>query len=445
MNPTMTIEAPSEFSSAASMRLLEPPARLRIPLGTRVPMEMPSGVVVGANVVRGQALAEAAVEGGPAALAPVSGRIVGVSQVMLTNGQTVPAVDLESDFQDRTLAEEHDPQQAHLQRDLIDSLDKATPEDLGQWIDRLRAAGVWADRLHSPDLLGQLHQVLRRPIDTIICNLVDHDPMLRLQGTMAGRFGQVLLAGVALLARLTSARNVWVAIEAGASPKWWIPLRRELRKTAIDIVPVLADYPQADPTLLLYTLLRRRLRPGRLPVEQGVLVLDGVSAIAVGRAAAREQPMLQTPVAVRDHLRGHSHVLGTAVGTSVGHVLEFLRLPHDGVTLLRGDVLADRPVTSDAVIAGGELTLHVLPAKASIVPQPCIRCGWCVETCPTAVQPAGLLEAAQRNDADMAEHFGLDACIECGICSYMCPSHLPLLEGIRVLKRAVRGEQQQST
>src|SRR5207237_964853 len=162
------------------------------------------------------------------------------------------------------------------------------------WIDRLRAAGVWADRLHSPDLLGQLHQVLRRPIDTIICNLVDHDPMLRLQGTMAGRFGPVLLAGVArlarltsgcavwvvvagvaLLARLTSARNVWVAIEAGASPKWWIPLRRELRKTAIDIVPVLADYPQADPTLLLYTLLRRRLRPGRLPVEQGVLVLDG--------------------------------------------------------------------------------------------------------------------------------------------------------------------------
>src|SRR5207302_1644362 len=101
----MTIEAPSEFSSAASMRLPEPPARLRIPLGTRMPMEIPSGVVIGTSVVRGQALAEAAVDGGPAALAPVSGRIVGVSQVMLTNGQTVSAVELESDFQDRTLPE----------------------------------------------------------------------------------------------------------------------------------------------------------------------------------------------------------------------------------------------------------------------------------------------------------------------------------------------------
>ena len=35
----------------------------------------------------------------------------------------------------------------------------------------------------------------------------------------------------------------------------------------------------------------------------------------------------------------------------------------------------------------------------------------------------------------MSERF---ACIECGICSYICPSHLPLLLGIRILKRAAR-------
>jgi electron transport complex protein RnfC len=228
---------------------------------------------------------------------------------------------------------------------------------------------------------------------------------------------------------------VWVAVEAGAAPKWWLPLRREMRRMSIEVVPVLADYPQADPTLLIYTLLRRRLRPGRLPVEQGVLVLDAVSAIAVGRAASREQPMLQTPVGVRDHLRAKSHLLITPIGTTVRRVLEHLNLPHEGVTLLRGDVLRDQPISADAVIAGGELTFHVLPAGVPVVPDPCIRCGWCVQTCPTSVQPAGLLDAAQRNDLQSAEQYGLGACIECGICSYMCPSHLPLLQGIRVLKR----------
>jgi electron transport complex protein RnfC len=148
--------------------------------------------------------------------------------------------------------------------------------------------------------------------------------------------------------------------------------------------------------------------------------------------------MLQTPIAVRDHLRGHSHLLVVPVGTSVGHVLEHLKLPREGTTVLRGDVLSDLPVACDAVLAGGELTLHVLPERAAVVPDPCIRCGWCVHTCPTSVQPAGLLEAAQRGDQDLAEHYGLGACIECGICSYICPSHLPLLHGIRVLKRAAQ-------
>jgi electron transport complex protein RnfC len=431
----MTIVAPGDGSG---LRLLEPPARLRVPLGARSPVPAPVGVAIGSVVAKGQLLADANVEGGAAALAPTAGRIVGVGDVTLTNGQVVPAVEVETDIQDRPVPTEHDGATGGGARSLLDGVERITKDDLGEWIDRMRAAGVWADRLHSPDLLSQLHQALLRPIDTLVCNLVDHDPMLRLQATMAGRFGPVLIEGVALLARLTGARNVWIAVEAGASPKWWTPLRRELKKAAIDIVPVLADYPQADPTLLVYTLLRRKLRPGRLPVEQGVLILDGVSAIAVGRAAARGQPMLQTPIAVRDHLRGRSHLLVAPVGTSVGHVLEHLKLADRDHMVLRGDVLGDLPVGPDAILAGGELTLHVLPERTPVVPDPCIRCGGCVHTCPTSVQPAGLLEAAQRADLDMAEHYGLHACIECGICSYICPSHLPLLHGIRTLKRAAR-------
>jgi electron transport complex protein RnfC len=432
---SVTIVAPGDGSG---LRLLEPPARLRVPVGTRAPVPAPIDVAVGSPVTKGQLLADSKVEGGAAALAPTSGRITGVLDVTLTNGQIVPAVEIETDPHSRDIpAENESPTTAATGgRNVLESLDKITPDDLGEWIDRLRAAGVWADRLHSPDLLGQLHQVLLRPIDTLVCNLVDHDPMLRLQATVAGRFGTVLIDGVALLAKLTGARNVWLAVEAGASPKWWTPLRRELKRASIDVVPVIADYPQADPTLLVYTLLRRKLRPGRLPVEKGVLILDAVSAIAVGRAAARQQPMLQTPVAVRDHLRGRSHLLVASVGTRVGDVLASLKLSHAGTTVLRGDVLGDVPVEPDAVLAGGDLTLHVLPERTHVVPDPCIRCGWCVHTCPTSVQPAGLLEAAQRNDLDLAEHYGLHACIECGICSYICPSHLPLLHGIRILKRA---------
>ena len=52
----------------------------------------------------------------------------------------------------------------------------------------------------------------------------------------------------------------------------------------------------------------------------------------------------------------------------------------------------------------------------------CDGCGWCVENCPVRINPAALLEAAQDNDLDMAETYGLHACIECGICMSACPT-----------------------
>src|SRR5712671_3965882 len=127
----MTLTSPAD---ASPLPLLDPPARLHVPLGTHSPMEIPAGIEIGATVAKGQMLASGPFEGGPAALAPTSGRIIGISTVTLTNGQTVPAVELESDFQDRRIPEEHDAQQAGAQRELIDSLDRVSPADLGAWI-----------------------------------------------------------------------------------------------------------------------------------------------------------------------------------------------------------------------------------------------------------------------------------------------------------------------
>ena len=72
-----------------------------------------------------------------------------------------------------------------------------------------------------------------------------------------------------------------------------------------------------------------------------------------------------------------------------------------------------------------------------LYPGACLRCGWCADSCPTRVHPAGILEASQFDDPELAERSGLEACIECGICAYVCPSELPLLQGIRAMLRKV--------
>jgi electron transport complex protein RnfC len=240
---------------------------------------------------------------------------------------------------------------------------------------------------------------------------------------------------VALVAR---AGRAVVALDARVPATWTSSLRRA-GKGSLRFETMVNDYPQADPTLMLYTLLNRRLRPGRLPAELGAIQLDAAAAVAIGRCALQGAPLLSAPLAVRDHALRQSFFVFAPLGMRVADVLEQTRVGAACTVTRGGDVLRDVRLPDDAVIgAAAELVLHASPPEPAVMPDPCIRCGWCGEACPTRLRPAGVLEAAQLDDVALAERYGVDACIECGICSFVCPSRLPILEGVRHV-RALRG------
>jgi electron transport complex protein RnfC len=45
----------------------------------------------------------------------------------------------------------------------------------------------------------------------------------------------------------------------------------------------------------------------------------------------------------------------------------------------------------------------------------------------------GLLAAKSEYEL-MAERYNLERCFECGCCSYVCPSHIPLVQQFRIAK-----------
>ena len=405
------------------------PDRLLVPLGVSsggdVKVKPP-----GTSVRRGQPLVDQPAESSHVPLAPANGTLGVVRPIRLTTGRPVAAVELtvSDDFTQESPA-------------------GATGEDdsfsLVAWLERIRAAGVWADRHASPDLIGQLNQIVARPIDTLICTILDSDASLPLNAAIAAGYADLVVGGVTLLSRITGARRALLAVESfgRASPSapgtdWLTPLGQSVLSTKLQVVELANDYPQSDPTLMVYSLTHRRLRPGNLPTTRGVLVLDAAAAMAVGNAADRREPMLTVPVAVHHYVRRRSHFLQVPVGTTVQHVLNELSITPDRTILRGGDLLRDLRLHPDAVIAGGELTIHVTAPQIPVIPEPCIRCAWCVEACPTQVNPASVLDAAQRRDVKFAERAGIGACIECGVCAHVCPSQLPLLEAIREIRGA---------
>jgi electron transport complex protein RnfC len=142
---------------------------------------------------------------------------------------------------------------------------------------------------------------------------------------------------------------------------------------------------------------------------------------------------------VYDAASDRTTFLVAPIGTALHDVLEYAGVSTDYVTLRGGPPPRDLRLNGRAVAGGAELTVYVTPPESDVNPDPCIRCGWCVEGCPVRIHPAGLLEAAQVDDPELADAYGLAACIECGICNYVCPSRLPLLEGIRTLRRRGSG------
>ncbi|HEX4052826.1 MAG TPA: 4Fe-4S dicluster domain-containing protein [Tepidisphaeraceae bacterium] len=424
-------ERESKSSKAMAVWPDQPPEFSRVPLPDRLLVPLgaagaeakapPSGTVVH----RGQVLVDRAPESSHLPVAPADGVLGHVRPIRLTNGRPAVAVEL--------VVDRAGP--GNFKEDIKDSDGRqADSSGLVAWIERLRRAGVWADRQSSPDLIGQLNQVVSRPIDTVACTALDSDASLRLNGAIAARFNERVAEGTALLARMTGAGRAVLAVEEDANPAWAGPWRAAARAAKLELVEMANDYPQSDPTLMVYSLTRRRLRPGHLPTTRGVLMVDAATARAVGQAALGTA-MLSSLVAIHDYPRRRSHYLDVAVGTPLREVLDPLSIGGEGLIVRGGDLLRDRRLRTDAVIGGGELTIHATGPQRVVIPEPCIRCAWCAEACPTLVHPASVLDAAQRNDARLADRAGIGACIECGLCSHVCPSQLPLLEAIREIRK----------
>ncbi|HEX4123099.1 MAG TPA: 4Fe-4S dicluster domain-containing protein [Tepidisphaeraceae bacterium] len=422
-SPQPPDEPTRDMAVANRFRQLRPTRRLAI-LG--MGGEIGMSPAIGKTVRAGEALIDDVPAGLAMPIAPVAGAIAGVGWGCAIGGRA-----------GKTILFDPAPKEEAGQPIPFAKGDETIPRDrdgLGAAIDRLRTGGVWADRWTCPDLLAQLHYCLRRPIDTAICGAIDLDPSAPLQWAIAQQWPEELAVGASLLGEWCATRQTWIVIPAAGDSPTVAALREHTAHNDSRLVALREEYPQSNPTILIHQLTGRRLPPSELPVSAGILIFDAAAAVAVGRLMLRGEPMTHVPMAVYDVEQDRTTFALAPVGMELGHVIEQVGILPGQPLLRASHPLRQIAVDAQAVTGGAELVICASSHEAAVNPDPCIRCAWCVEACPVRITPAGLLEAAQRHDLALARSYGLAACIDCGICSYVCPSRLPLLPGIRILR-----------
>jgi len=414
------------LTSSSAIETLPPPDRVVIPLIQHIgaPCEPviadETTLSKGDKVDLGQKIGDTEAFVAAPVHASVSGEVVEIGEARLSDGRVVPAITIESDGEDR-LSEDIGP---------TGELANLSP---GEIKDIIREAGI----VGMGGAAFPAHVKYSPPegatLDTIIINGCECEPFLTCDDRVMLEYPGEIVFGLEAILKATGAERGIIGIEAN-KPEAIEAMRTAVGDSGYEVVPLQVKYPEGAEKQLIKAITGREVPSGGLPLNVGVVVNNVATAVAIARAIKSGTPVYERVVTVSGDVVARPANLLVRVGTPIRALFEYC----GGFTESPARILSGGPMMGQAI---ADLDIPVVKGTSGILAlsdrvaameeeEPCIRCGRCVDVCPTYMMP---LFAARYPDEEALGYNPLD-CIECGSCSYICPANQRLLPRIRLTK-----------
>ena len=404
---------------------------LVVPLSQHIGKPAKPVVREGQEVARGQVLAEADGWMSVAMHAPASGVIKRIGLAPSAKGSMVPSVFLEP-FPGSTqdVAEGQPCGWKDSSEEILTAIQQAGIVGLGG------AAFPTHVKLAIPD---------DKPVDVVIINGVECEPWLTTDHRVMLEQTADVFRGIRYLLAATGAGRAIVGIERNkldAAAAMTAAIPDDLPLT-VEVLPV--KYPQGAEKMLITVLLGREVPSRKLPLDVGAVCVNVATTAEIGRLlpagrGIQERVITVTGPGVKDP--GNYRI---PIGTPLRFLMETVGMqPTLSRVFMGGPMMGPAVSHLDIPVVKGTsgivaFTEEQTGAQVAQPEQPCIRCGYCVDACPIFLNPSQLGVLARKGRyGEMRDDFGLFDCFECGSCTFVCPSHIPLVQRFRVAKANLR-------
>ncbi len=413
------------------------PVRITTPKEVLLPMDQHIGalatpvVKVGDQVRVGQLVAEASGAISAPIYASVSGKVIKIEDVLRANGNTVPAIRIESDGE----------------MTVYEGLAAPTVTDLDSLLDAARQSGIVGMGGAGFPTAAKLEALKKGNIHTIVINGAECEPYLTSDSRTMLDEANYVYAGIKLLqAAAPTVTKFIIGIEKNKPA--CIQILGDLTKDdpAVTVTSLPLLYPQGAEKILIYNTTGITVLENQLPADVGVLVINVTTLASLAKYVKTGMPLVERCITVDGSAIAQPKNVLAPIGTPISDVIDFA----GGLKDTRCKVIIGGPMTGHAVYLLSEPVVKTTNAITALTEKEtlgkkmtaCIHCGKCVEACPNSLNPTAFAKALKAESVDermaLLEDAYVNLCMECGCCSYVCPAARPLAENIHVAKNSLR-------
>jgi len=414
-----------QYSSSKKIEIMPPPEKVLIPLLQHFGNPAKSLVKKGDKVLLGQMIGEASTLFSAPVHASVSGKVLSTDDHIHPSGSPVPTVTIANDGQDCAFfsgEKTADP--------LI--LDQ---EEIRQ---KVKAAGIVGMGGAGFPTSVKLTPPKDKPIDTVIINGCECEPLLTADHRIMMEFPEDILLGAQVVKKAVGAQRIIIGIEDNKQDALQT-IQKAIQENTMEAVLLKTKYPQGAEKNLVYALLNREVPRGGLPFDVGVVVQNVATVKAIWDALSRNKPLYERVITVSGSGICDPKNLSVRIGTSFQEVIDFCggSKQDNNVMIMGGPMMGLAQWSPLVPVVKGTSGILLWSDPAPHKEYTCIRCARCVQHCPMSLVPTQLMKLARYEHLKEAEANGILDCVECGCCQYVCPAEIPLVHWIRLGKNQV--------